>query len=84
MEIQRRDLGSVGPIGKGWTSPFRIVLGQNESVMLAATARAFAEEVQRMLFPSGVRDGVSLGRSRTPLLSQALHRNRMVTKNVHL
>jgi len=32
---------------------------QNERVVFAPTARAFAEEVQWMLFLSWVRDGVS-------------------------
>jgi hypothetical protein len=45
MDVQKRELGSVGPTRKGWTSPLRIEPGQNESVVIAATAKAFAEEV---------------------------------------
>jgi hypothetical protein len=45
--------------------------GQKESVVFAETARVFAEEVQRMLFPLRVRDGVSQGRPRVPLSSSS-------------
>ena len=58
----------MGLTKKGWTSPLRMEPGQKESVSFAATARPFVEEVQLMLFPSGVRDGVSQGRSQVPLL----------------
>jgi len=59
MYVHRRELGRAGPTKKGWTTPLRIEPGQKESVLFAATVRAFAEEVQLMLFPLGVRDGVS-------------------------
>jgi len=67
MPVQRRELGSVGPTRKGWTTPLGVEPGQKESVLFASTTRAIAEEVQVMLFPSGVRDYVSQGRSRVPL-----------------
>ncbi len=69
MDVQKRELGSVGPAKKDWTSQLRIEPGQNKSVVFVVTARAFAEEVHRMRFPFGVRVGVSQGRSRVPLLS---------------
>ncbi len=59
MAVQRWESGSVGPTKKGWTTPLRMEPGQKESVLFAVTARAFAEEVHVMFFPSGVRDVVS-------------------------
>ena len=66
MPMQSRELGSVGPTNKGWTTPLKMEPRQKETDLFALTARAFAKEVQMTHFPSGVRDGVSQGRSRVP------------------
>jgi hypothetical protein len=42
--------------------------GQKDSDVFSEKTRVFADEVQRRLFPLGVRDGVRQGRPRVPFV----------------